>query len=263
MGMRPPPRAGRRRGSRSADCSSRLRPLLLFAVACAVAASVPSAGAQPEHAESLSFTPPQLSDEEQEAHGTPASMRCDACVAITWNIFQRFLKAEALLPRSRENSKLYESELFEITDEVCERRVFNNYGVKTVDGRNRLSGDGLAAGDEPGMLMGGGQWPRRMGDACGNILGDLGEEEVYTTFRAAVGGVRKASDALLRFAEQVCTHPVVNMCEGKAMAESLLADPTKTDAPPPRAARSKKRKKKKKKKKKRKKKKKKRTGSEL
>ena len=33
--------------------------------------------------------------------------------------------------------------------------------MKTVNGVNRLSGDGLEAKDVPGMMQGGGKWPGR------------------------------------------------------------------------------------------------------
>ena len=35
------------------------------------------------------------------------------------------------------------------------------YGLKTYNGENRLSGPGLEAADEPGMMQGGGRWPYR------------------------------------------------------------------------------------------------------
>ena len=36
-----------------------------------------------------------------------------------------------------------------------------SYGIKSVNGVNRISGDGLEAKDVPGMLGGGGKWPGR------------------------------------------------------------------------------------------------------
>lgn len=37
----------------------------------------------------------------------------------------------------------------------------NSYGLKSVNGVNRLSGEGLEAKDVPGMMQGGGKWPGR------------------------------------------------------------------------------------------------------
>lgn len=54
---------------------------------------------------------------------------------------------------------------------ICIREVCTNsfniiilccsYGLKAVNGVNRLSGDGLEAKDVPGMMQGGGKWPGR------------------------------------------------------------------------------------------------------
>ena len=37
-----------------------------------------------------------------------------------------------------------------------------SYGIKSVNGVNRISGEGLEANDVPGMLGGGGRWPGRL-----------------------------------------------------------------------------------------------------
>lgn len=37
-----------------------------------------------------------------------------------------------------------------------------SYGVKNVNGHNKLSGPGLNADSEAGMLVGGGKWPSRL-----------------------------------------------------------------------------------------------------
>ena len=36
------------------------------------------------------------------------------------------------------------------------------YGVKPIGGKNKLSGPGLPAAEEPGILMGGSKWPGRL-----------------------------------------------------------------------------------------------------
>ena len=43
----------------------------------------------------------------------------------------------------------------------CLLSFSNSYGIKTVSGVNRLSGEGLEAKDVPGMMQGGGKWPGR------------------------------------------------------------------------------------------------------
>eukprot|EP00658_Telonema_sp_P-2_P022262 TRINITY_DN18897_c0_g1_i7.p2 TRINITY_DN18897_c0_g1~~TRINITY_DN18897_c0_g1_i7.p2 ORF type:complete len:145 (+),score=11.56 TRINITY_DN18897_c0_g1_i7:335-769(+) len=56
------------------------------------------------------------------------------------------------------------------------------YGVKAVNGRNRLSGPGLESSDKPGILMGGSKWPGRLANRCGELLGEHGEEEIYGVY---------------------------------------------------------------------------------
>ena len=38
-----------------------------------------------------------------------------------------------------------------------------SYGVKTINGKNRLNGPGLDTSDVPGIISGGGKWPGRSG----------------------------------------------------------------------------------------------------
>ena len=42
--------------------------------------------------------------------------------------------------------------------------VVISYGLKEVKGVKRLSGTGLETADVPGVLQGGGMWPRRYND---------------------------------------------------------------------------------------------------
>ena len=44
---------------------------------------------------------------------------------------------------------------------LCLLSFSNSYGLKSVNGVNRLSGEGLEAKDVPGMMQGGGKWPGR------------------------------------------------------------------------------------------------------
>ena len=41
---------------------------------------------------------------------------------------------------------------------VC---IYFSYGIKSANGVNRISGEGLEANNVPGMLGGGGKWPGR------------------------------------------------------------------------------------------------------
>ena len=47
---------------------------------------------------------------------------------------------------------------------------FARYGLKSVSGVNRLSGEGLEAKDVPGMMQGGGKWPGRWVSLDSNLI---------------------------------------------------------------------------------------------
>jgi hypothetical protein len=65
---------------------------------------------------------------------------------------------------------------------VCDTK-WDEYGVKTIDGVTRLNGPGLAAKDTPGMILGGGKWPQRLRDYCGEVVGEVGEDDIYAMYR--------------------------------------------------------------------------------
>ena len=48
--------------------------------------------------------------------------------------------------------------------------LFARYGLKSVSGVNRLSGEGLEAKDVPGMMQGGGKWPGRWVSLDSNLI---------------------------------------------------------------------------------------------
>lgn len=43
----------------------------------------------------------------------------------------------------------------------CSGLFCDSYGLKAVDGVNRVSGPGLESEKSPGMMQGGGRWPLR------------------------------------------------------------------------------------------------------
>lgn len=68
-------------------------------------------------------------------------------------------KAEDKKP-SLKGKPLPESEIIDVFETVCDKS-WDDYGLKSVNGVNRLSGEGLEAKDVPGMMQGGGKWPGR------------------------------------------------------------------------------------------------------
>ena len=59
------------------------------------------------------------------------------------------------------------------------------YGIKLVRGENLLSGPGLPADDETGITKYyGSKWPERLGNKCGEMIGEFSEDEMHQAFVA-------------------------------------------------------------------------------
>lgn len=124
-----------------------------------------------------------MNEEEEHSMHIPGSfeMQCDACTAVAYQLTAHLKKAEEKRP-SLKKKGLSESEYLDIIEDVCEN-AWENYGIKTVNGMNRLSGDGLEAKDVAGMMQGGGKWPGRLREKCSTLAGDVGEDEIYKEYR--------------------------------------------------------------------------------
>lgn len=133
--------------------------------------------------EPMRFETPKMNEEEQHSPHTPKSfeMTCDACTAIAYQMSKALRKAEDKKP-SLKGKPLPESDYLDVFEAVCDNS-WDDYGLKTVQGVNRLSGPGVEAKDFPGMMQGGGKWPGRLAQKCGGLVGDIGEDELYTEFR--------------------------------------------------------------------------------
>ena len=127
----------------------------------------------------MKFSPPILSSEEEFSQHLPDHLKCDACTAVAYKLTQALQKAET----NRHGKQLMESDYLDLMENVCEEDNFNNYGLKQVEGENRLSGPGLHASKVPGILMGGGKWPYFLSVKCSEFLGEVGEDEIYSAYR--------------------------------------------------------------------------------
>lgn len=127
----------------------------------------------------IKFQTPQLDDEDAHSMHMPQGLRCDGCKAIAYQLSTHFSEAEKRRPSKK---RLPESELIDITDKVCETS-FENYGVKEINKVKRLSGPGLDSADTPGIMQGGGRWPNRLKQMCGDFVGELGEDEIYNAYK--------------------------------------------------------------------------------
>ncbi|XP_062606229.1 marginal zone B- and B1-cell-specific protein-like isoform X1 [Saccostrea cucullata] len=130
----------------------------------------------PEEREGMiRLSPPKLDDEEQNSPHMPHALRCDGCRAIAHQLSFEFYRRHRVRPKLK---RLTESDVMEIVERVCNSH-FDNYGLKAVDGVNRLSGPGLETEKSPGMMQGGGRWPVRFQNMCNAYVGELDEEGIY------------------------------------------------------------------------------------
>jgi len=155
----------------------------LFAAAIAAVTAVTA----DDPAGGMSMKMPELDDEERMSSGMPAHFRCAGCAAVAWQLGAAFTAAEALLPRSNAARRLGELGAIETVESVCGGPQWDQqYGVKSplgggggVGKGKMLSGPGLPAEDEPGVMAGGGPWGGRVRDMCGALTGEDGEDEFY------------------------------------------------------------------------------------
>merc|ERR1712070_77547 len=97
-------------------------------------------------------------------------------------------------PASR---RLKQWEYTDSFEELC-KSSFEGYGIKLVNGKNKLSGPGIKMEEDltPGMgaiQMGGDSWTKRLAEECRKIVFEKGgEEEMYDMFYA---GFKKQADS--------------------------------------------------------------------
>eukprot|EP00658_Telonema_sp_P-2_P022260 TRINITY_DN18897_c0_g1_i4.p2 TRINITY_DN18897_c0_g1~~TRINITY_DN18897_c0_g1_i4.p2 ORF type:complete len:175 (+),score=43.94 TRINITY_DN18897_c0_g1_i4:193-717(+) len=138
-----------------------------------------------------SFSPPQLTAEEEKSSVMPKHLLCDACRAVSYQMgryLDEFNKPGNTYTNKNGETRIKESAYLEALELTCNGdrkrpdQGLAQYGVKAVNGRNRLSGPGLESSDKPGILMGGSKWPGRLANRCGELLGEHGEEEIYGVY---------------------------------------------------------------------------------
>ncbi|XP_047145500.1 marginal zone B- and B1-cell-specific protein isoform X1 [Hydra vulgaris] len=129
--------------------------------------------------EKLTFESPKMTEEEQFSNHLPGNMKCDACTAISYQLTEMLKKEEAKVG----HRKLKESDYLDAFEKVCEAKTWENYGLKSVNGVNRISGKGLEADQVPGMMQGGGKWPGRLSMKCYEFIEAIGEDGIYNKYR--------------------------------------------------------------------------------
>jgi len=113
-------------------------------------------------------------DEEHFADFMPYEHHCMACRGVAFQVDKALRE---LMPKDGKRS-IAEHEYIEAME--CRTSIYEDYGLKKlVDKRRHLVGPGLPWDEDPGSVFGGAKWPSRMARFCGNMIGELGEEEVY------------------------------------------------------------------------------------
>jgi hypothetical protein len=136
---------------------------------------------------------PALSEQDQKDARLPEQYRCDACMAVSFQISQKFAK------NTKKTMKSWD--VMEVLDDTCKEQAFPGYGVKLVDGENALSGPGIERDEslQPGgasIQMGGESWSRRLASECKEIVYDLvGEDEVYEMYKGKDFGKKLCKSA--------------------------------------------------------------------
>ncbi|KAL8577631.1 hypothetical protein ACOMHN_020240 [Nucella lapillus] len=165
----------------------------------------------PEGMTALKFKAANLTEEDQHSMHMPQDLMCDGCKVIAYLATRRLNNVQG---RYKKGHRLLESEVIDLFDEVCHNNAaFDGYGVKEVDGKKRLSGEGLETKDVPGVMQGGGKWPNRLRQMCEQYVGNLGEDLLYDTF------LEKGSlEELLCYSEEN-----ENICEPKKKKKTKKA----------------------------------------
>merc|ERR1712187_140945 len=170
---------------------------------------------------------PAITEEDQYGPNMPDQYTCDACKGVMYHLN---LALSAKQPKSR---RLQEWEYQDIFDETC-ANGFKGYGVKLIDGKNVLSGPGLAHEDklQPGMgaiQMGGEKWEKRMGEICRKLVYEtIGEDKVYEHFYST----GKLSESLCHESTRSChkfssKKDVDKVSRGPKQAKETVSKPKK------------------------------------
>ncbi|CAK8680148.1 marginal zone B- and B1-cell-specific protein-like [Clavelina lepadiformis] len=137
----------------------------------------------------ISMGPPDLSDEETQANYMPSKLRCDACAGIAARFAKALQKEIDKTRATRDGQKeLDEGLLIDIFEQICADREWSNFGLKEVQGVNRISYPGSEIAEVPGIQQGGGIWPRRLSDMC---YGYIEEFEEYGIYKAHANDLKK------------------------------------------------------------------------
>ena len=79
----------------------------------------------------ISFSTPDLNDEEEHSPFMPTQLKCDACRVIVHKLYEKFTDVNK--KRKSLKYKLPESEVLDATEAICgDKDTFDGYGIKEV-----------------------------------------------------------------------------------------------------------------------------------
>jgi len=139
--------------------------------------------ALPPGAQSMSFSQPDLSEEEQKSHHFPGRYRCEACQIVVHNLGTDFQTAESKIPKKKKRKVLGDIDILETVENVCEKEKFDPYSIQEFNGKVMFKGPAFPDRTAAGMSMGGGFWPVRYKNYCGSLFEEYAEDEVYDFYR--------------------------------------------------------------------------------
>ncbi|XP_041363430.1 marginal zone B- and B1-cell-specific protein-like isoform X1 [Gigantopelta aegis] len=162
-----------------------MRSVLVLCCVSAVLCQQPRYETLKDGRQKITLKSANLTEEEQLSQHMPGTLKCDACRIIAFQLMTRFntehKKRKSVIAK---RGRLAESDVLDIIESICkdDNEVFDNVGVKAINGQTHLSGPGLETENFPGMMQGGGKWPGRLKEMCSMYTGDIGEEEIYKAF---------------------------------------------------------------------------------
>ena len=170
-------------------------------------------GEKDDSAPTYKMMAPSLSEAENAgSNAVPDEHICDACVGTAFGLSNALRRKEELFTAGQ---KLSEVLVFETLEDACKENT-KGYGIKALFDTHHikaLSGNGLAAAEEPGAQMGGGAWDVRLEKACLNAVEELGEMEIYDAYIANI-----ADDNPLK--EFLCRNPDASFRDCKTSRET-------------------------------------------
>ena len=128
---------------------------------------------QQSEGQTISIAAPSLSEEEQFSVVIPPQYRCDGCYAVATQILHAVTRHKGIFAKH-----VFEDDAIDVVENACDEKNFQSYGLSLINGKNKLTGPGIAS-DNTGptagsgfITMSGGMWPKRLKTRCNEVVND-------------------------------------------------------------------------------------------